>query len=299
MIAYDYHQPAELSETIQLLQQFGHDAHLMAGGTSLVLMMKQGLIEPGHVIGLSSITSLSGIHRLADGGLELGAITTHSEIERSPEVRDYGAVLADAFSQVATIRIRNQATVGGSLAHADPAQDPPPILLALDAQVLLTGPRDDRMVPIDRFFTSYFETAIEPGEVLTAVRLPPLSPDTRAVYLKFLPRTEDDYATVSVAAAIRLNAERVCEDVRLGLGSVGTVPVRATGVEAALRGEELTHQIIEDAAAMVRDEVDPLDDARGSAEYKREMARVWAARALRTCLDEDKAARNGQGGQPR
>ncbi len=297
MIGYDYHQPTEVPEAIELLQQFGEDAHLMAGGTSLVLLMKQGLIEPGHVIGLRGLTSLSGIRNLADGGLEIGALTTHSEVEQSLEVRSYCPALVEAFSRVATIRIRNQATVGGSLAHADPAQDPPPMLLALDAQIVAAGPRGERLLPIDGFFTGYFETALEQGEVLTAVRLPPLSQGTRGTYIKFLPRTEDDYATVSVAATLRLSSDGVCEDVRLGLGSVGTVPVRAIGVENALRGEELTPKRIEDAAAMVSDEVEPLGDARGSSEYKREMARVWTARALQQLLDKDRAARSRKGAQ--
>ncbi len=297
MVRYDYHQPTEVPEAIKLLQQFGEDAHLMAGGTSLVLLMKQGLIEPGHVIGLRGLTSLSGIRNLADGGLEIGALTTHSEVEQSLEVRSYCPALVEAFSRVATIRIRNQATVGGSLAHADPAQDPPPMLLALDAQVVIAGPQGERLLPIDGFFTGYFETALEQGEVLTAVRLPPLSQGTRGTYIKFLPRTEDDYATVSVAATLRLSSDGVCEDVRLGLGSVGTVPVRAIGVENALRGEELTPKRIEDAAAMVSDEVEPLDDARGAGEYKREMARVWTARALQQLIDEDRAARSRKGAQ--
>lgn len=285
MHAYDYHPATSVAEAIDLLGQYGDDAHLMAGGASLVLLMREGLLQPGHVVGLRGVAELRGIARLPDGGLEIRALTTHREVERSAGVRAYCPALAETFSRVATVRIRNQGTVGGNLAHADPAQDPPPMLMALDAYALISGPAGERVVPLDEFFVDYFETVLAPDEVLSAVRLPPLPVGTRAAYLKFLPRTEDDYATVSVAATLRPGRDGMCEDVRLCLGSAATAPVRARAVEDALRGERLTPALLQEAAALVRDEVDPLDDSRGSAPYKREMARVWTARALMGLLD--------------
>jgi carbon-monoxide dehydrogenase medium subunit len=292
---FDYHQATSAEEALALLGLYGDDAHLMAGGSSLVLMLQQGLIEPAHVIGLRGAADLAGIRRTGDGGLELRALATHREVECSPKARSYCPALAHAYSRVATVRIRNQATVGGGLAHADPAQDPPPMLLALDAEVALLSPDGERTVPLSSFFTGFFQTALRQGELLSSVRLPPLPPGTRATYLKFLPRTEDDYATVSVAAALRLNADGRCEWARVALGAAGPVPLRARALEAALEGEPLTRGLVRDAAALVREEVDPLDDARGSARYKREMARVWVTRALEELLHGEREGRSQRG----
>jgi len=286
MNSFDYHAPTSLEETYELLGRYGEDAHLMAGGTALVLLLQQGLVQPGHVVGLSKIAELRGIRRLDNEGLEIRALTTHRQAERSAEVQAYCPALADNFARVATIRIRNQGTVGGNLAHADPAQDPPPMLIVLGGQAVVASREGQRRVPLDEFFVDYFETALQPGEVLVSVELPPLPASTRVTYKKFLPRTQDDYATVSVAAALRVGADFACEEVRVALGAAATTPVRARNVETALRGQRLTPAAIEDAAALVRDEVDPLDDLRGSAAYKREMARVWTKRALQELLDQ-------------
>jgi carbon-monoxide dehydrogenase medium subunit len=270
---------------LDLLDTYGEDAHLMAGGTALVLLLQQGLLQPGHVVGLQKVAELQGIRRLDDGGLQIRAMATHRQAEKSLDVEAYCPTLAENFSHVATIRIRNQGTVGGNLAHADPAQDPPPMLIALNGQAVIASRQGERRVSLDEFFVDYFETALQPGEVLVSVDLPPLPAGTGVTYKKFLPRTQDDYATVAVAAALRVGADRTCEDVRVALGAAGTTPIHARGVENALRGQRLDPQSIKDAAALVRDEVDPLDDLRGSAAYKREMARVWTQRALQELLD--------------
>jgi carbon-monoxide dehydrogenase medium subunit len=285
MREFDYHTPSSLTEALDLLGRYGDDAHLMAGGTALMLLMEQGLVRPGHVVGLQGVAELRGIRRLPDGGLEIRATATHRQAETAAAVREYCSTLAENFSRVATIRIRNQATVGGNLAHADPAQDPPPMLLALDASVAIAGKGGERVVPLDGFFRDFFQTALAEGEVLTAVRLPPLPAGTRTTYVKFLPRTEDDYATVSVAAALALGADGRCQHLRVALGSAGPVPLRAHRVEAALQGQRLTPAAIDAAADLVREEVDPIDDIRGSARYKREMARVWTGRALKSLVD--------------
>jgi carbon-monoxide dehydrogenase medium subunit len=283
--SFDYHAPSSLQETFELLATYGEDAHLMAGGTALVLLLQQGLVQPGHVVGLRSVSELQGIRRLDDGGLQIRAMATHRQAEVSPDVQAYCGALASNFSRVATIRIRNQGTVGGNLAHADPAQDPPPMLIALGAEAVVSSRQGQRRIPLDEFFVDYFETAMQAGEVLESIDLPPLAAGTRVTYKKFLPRTQDDYATVSVAAALRLGRDSTCEDLRVALGAAGTTPIHARSVENALRGQRLDAQKIKDAAALVRDEVDPLDDLRGSAGYKREMARVWTQRAIQELLD--------------
>jgi aerobic carbon-monoxide dehydrogenase medium subunit len=283
--SFDYHAPSSLQETFELLNTYGEDAHLMAGGTALVLLLQQGLVQPGHVVGLRKVADLQGISRLPSGGLQIRAMASHREAETSRDVQAYCPALATNFSRVATIRIRNQGTVGGNLAHADPAQDPPPMLIALGGEAVVASRDGQRRIPLDDFFVDYFETAIQPGEVLLSIDLPPLPAGTRVTYKKFLPRTQDDYATVSVAAALRVGADNTCEDVRVALGAAATTPVHARKVEQALKGQRLDADKIKEAAALVRDEVDPLDDLRGSANYKREMARVWTQRALQELLD--------------
>jgi carbon-monoxide dehydrogenase medium subunit len=282
---FQLHQAESLDQTFALLRQYGaDDVHLLAGGTSLMLLMSLGLVEPNHVLSLGKIQELHGIQRTGDGGLEIRALATHRQAEKSADVRAYCPELATTFAHVATVRIRNQATVGGNLAHADPAQDPPPMLIALAAQIVLASQDGERSLPLEEFFLGYLTTALQPGEVVTAVRLPPLPPGTRAVYRKFLPRTQDDYATVSVGATMSLDADGRCADVRVALGGAAGVPLRARNVEDALRGEVPSESRIVDAAALVLDVVDPPDDARGSAGYKRQMARVWTERALRSLL---------------
>ena len=281
---FDYHEPTTLGEALDLLQRHAGEAHVMAGGTALVLLMAQGLARPGYVVGLRRIEALRGIRRGPDGGLELGALVTHAEAERSPEVAAYCPALRSAFAEVATVRIRNQATVGGSLAHADPAQDPPPVLLALEGAVLAASPRGRRRIPLSELFLGFFQTSLAPDEVITAVVLPPPADRASAAYLKFLPRTHDDYATVSVAVWLQRDLQGRCERARIALGAAGPVPLRARRAEGLLRGARLDAEAVAAAAAAVRDEVEPLDDARGSAAYKREMARVWTGRALRRAL---------------
>jgi aerobic carbon-monoxide dehydrogenase medium subunit len=281
---FDYHEPGSLSEALSLLKKHGGDAHLIAGGTNLVIMMRQGLVQPKHLIGMRRLRDLRGLSLTSEGGLEIGALTTHRDVERSAMAERFFPALCRTFGHVATVRIRNQATVGGNVVHADPAQDPPPMLLALGADVVVASDGKTRTVPMTEFFRDFFEVAIEEGEIVTAIRIPPQPTGTRGTYVKFLPQSKDDYATVAVAAVLNLGKDGTCQDVRIGLGALGPTPLRAPKTEKALRGQKLTDKLIADAAALVRDEVDPLDDIRGSAGYKREMARVWTERALKSLI---------------
>ena len=282
--AYELHMPATAREAIDLLARHGEDAHLMAGGTSLVLMMQQGLIRPTHVVSLHKVEELRGIRRAPDGSLEIGALTTHREIERSPLVRAHCAMLTEAFARIATVRIRGQATLGGNLAHADPAQDPPPALIAVGAMVLIQGQGSAREIPIEDLSVDIFTTSLAPGELIVGVRIPPLTAGTRAAYLKFLPRTEDDYATVSVAVAAVVAADGTVRHLRIALGAVGSTPIRARAAEAALLGLKADELRIKAAAVRAAEATDPIDDGRGSAGYKRSMARVFTERALRAVI---------------
>lgn len=281
MKTFDYSAAASIDEALAAIEEYGDELEFIAGGTSLVLMMQQGLVQPSKVIGLGQIKELRGIKRSANGGLEVGAMTTHRQLETSPEAFAYAAALPQSLGVIATIRVRNQATLGGNLVHADPAQDPPPVLIALDAlvDVVSTG-GGARAIPMEEFFTDFFETALGENELVRSVRIPPMPAGSRLAYKKFLPRTEDDYATVAVAVRLGVEPDGTCKDIRIGLGALAVTPLRARAVEQALLGQKLTEKAIKEAAALVRDEVDPLEDVRGSAKYKREMARVWTERTI-------------------
>ncbi|MGA3038950.1 MAG: xanthine dehydrogenase family protein subunit M [Vulcanimicrobiaceae bacterium] len=280
MAAFEYLEPATLEGAFDALERGGEEAHVLAGGTALVLLMRLGLVLPSFVVGMRRIEGLREIGISKEGGLEIGALVTHAEIEGSALVQRFFAPLAQTFGRVATVRIRNQATIGGNLVHADPASDPPPMLIAMDAEIVVARRGGVRTISAADFFRDLFEVALEPGEIVTAIRIPPPPRGMLGTYVKFLPASQDDFATVSVAATLRLDPNGGCEDVRLALGSVASTPLRARRAEEALRGKRITRETIDAAAAIVAEDVDPLDDARGSAGYKREMARVWTRRAL-------------------
>ena len=283
MIDFEYHSPTSLDEVFGLLDQYGEDARVMAGGTALVLQMKQRLAQPSHVVGLRRVGGLNTIESTPEG-VRIGALCNQRQIQNSPVIVGELPLLADTFRKVATPRIRNMATIGGGLVNGDPSQDPPPALIALGASAVMTSKKGDRVVPVEDLFIDYYETDVQPGEVLTSVLVPPAPTGSGSVYLKFLPRTADDYGTVSVAAVVSREPDGSCKDVRIVLGSVGVTPIRATQAEDALRGRPLTDENIRAAAALVKDVVDPLEDFRGSAEYKTEMAVVFARRAVEQAI---------------
>jgi aerobic carbon-monoxide dehydrogenase medium subunit len=284
MIPFEYRTPKNLKEVHTTLKEYGPDAKLIAGGTALVIMMKQRLVRPSCLISLRSVRGLNGIE-LKDGGLRIGGLATHREVESSSLVRRRLPVLAETFHHVATIRVRNMATVGGGLAHADPNQDPPPTLIALGATAKATSPNGSRTIPLDEFFTGYYETVLKPDEIVTELFVPKMAANTGAAYLKFLPRTADDYATVSAAAVLTLDkSKKTISDVRIALGSVGSTPIRATAAEAVLRGQPLKAEGFAEAGEKAKEAVDPISDFRGSAGYKREMAGVFVRRALEKAL---------------
>jgi carbon-monoxide dehydrogenase medium subunit len=280
MNPFDFRQPDTLEEVLTLLHDRGEDARVMAGGTALVIMLKQRLVMPDCLISLQKLQGLDQIN-VTNGEVQLGALTTHRAVERSPAIRTRLPSLAETYAHVATIRIRNVATVGGALAHADPNQDPPVMLMALDARVRLTSTAGSRQVPIGEFFTDYYETVRQPDELVTEIVVPVLQPHSGSVYLKFLPRTADDYATVGVAATVTIDpASGTCQDCRIAMGCVASTPVRVPEAEALVRGHRLTPELAREAGALAQQVTDPISDTRGSAEYKRAMAGVFVRRAL-------------------
>ena len=285
MIPFEYRTPKSLKEVHQELREFGADAKLIAGGTALVIMMKQRLVRPSSLISLRMVRGLDGIAE-KDGALRIGGLATHREVETSTLVRRRVPLLAETYRHVATIRVRNMATVGGGLAHADPNQDPPPTLMVLGATLKASSADGSRVIPLEEFFTDYYETVLKPDEIITEVSVPRLPANSGGAFVKFLPRTADDYATVSAAAVVTLDrARKIFTDVCIALGSVGTTPIRAREAEAVLRGQPVKREALREAAEKVRQAVDPVSDFRGSAAYKKEMAVVFVRRALEMALD--------------
>jgi carbon-monoxide dehydrogenase medium subunit len=280
MNGFDYRAPRTVDEVLALLKEHGEDGRVIAGGTALVTMMRQRLVRPACLVSLRDVAGLGGIEA-AKGEIRMGALTTHREVEVSPLVKERVPVLAETYRRVATVRIRHMATVGGSLAHADPNQDPPVALMALDAKVEVRRAGGRREVPVSAFFRDYYETALEPGEIITAVTVPPLPAASGAAYVKFLPRSAEDYATVAVAATVTLDRDgEHCREARIALGSVAPTPLRARAAEALLAGARLDERLLQAAGEAARGEVNPLTDHRGSAAYKREMTAVMVGRAL-------------------
>ena len=299
MIDFQLHCPNTLEEALGLLGTYGDDARVMAGGTALVIQMKQRLAQPEHVISLRGVAGFNLIEESTEEstgessngvkGLKIGAFCSQEQVATSSAVREKLPLVWQAYRQGATPRIRNIATVGGGLVHGDPSQDPPPTLIALGASVTLTSAGGQRVVPVEDFLIDYYETDVKPGEILTDVFIPAAPAGSGAAYLKFLPRTADDYATVAVAAVVTLEegpgGVNVCQDIRIALGAVGITAIHATQAEDMLRGQPLTEENIRAAAATVKDVVDPLDDYRGSANYKREMSEVFTRRAIQQALE--------------
>lgn len=285
MTPFEYRTPKSLREVHQELKQFGTEAKLIAGGTALIIMMKQSLVRPACLISLRGVRALDGITQ-KNGVLRIGSLVTHRELETSPLIRRRLPMLAETCHHVANLRVRSTATIGGGLAHADPNQDPPPALITLGASAKVASPSGSREIPLERFFTDYYETVLQPDEIITEVIVPSQAPNSAGAFLKFLPRTADDYATVSAAAVVTLDPEKkIFKDVRIALGSVGTTPIRAKEAEALLRGQPVKAEALREAGEKAKGEVDPISDLRGSAAYKKEMAAVFVRRALEKALE--------------
>ncbi len=283
---FEYLAPTSLDEACALLQEHEGDAKLLAGGTALVMWLRMGLLSPGYVIDMENVPGLDGITWDPSSGLRIGAGVKHRELELCPEVQEHYPLLRETFYKVAQPRIRLMATVGGNLSHGDPMTDPGASFMALDAEVTLRSSRGERTLPVEDFFVDYYETALEPDEILTSVHVPPPAGPAWS-HIKFTPRSEEDFATVGVAVTLTGEGHR-CDDVRIALNSVAPTIFRARAAEDALRGRELTAARIEEAAAAAADAADPIEDVRGSSDYKRELTAVFVRRAL-----EQAAAQSG------
>jgi carbon-monoxide dehydrogenase medium subunit len=269
---FDYAAPDSLDEAIRLLGEGGEDAKLLAGGHSLLPLMKLRLATPSLLIDLRKVPGLDGVER-QNGSWRIGALTPHATLERSPDL----GVLSRAAGTIADPQVRNRGTIGGSLAHGDPASDLPAVLMIAEGSVTLRGAGGERRVNASDLFQDYLETAVAPDEVLTEVQLPALD-GFGFGYQKFNRRSED-WAMVAVCAVVKAG-DGGAEDVRVGLTNMGSTPLRASAVEEALRGQPLNAESIAQAAEQAAEGTDPPADLNASAEYKQHLARVLCKRAL-------------------
>jgi carbon-monoxide dehydrogenase medium subunit len=283
---FAYHAPTTLSDAVSLLQKHGHDAKILAGGQSLIPAMRFRLAQPAALIDINRIEGLAYI-REENGYLAIGALTRESAIDHSDLVRSKYPMLADTARVIADPLVRNLATVGGNLAHADPANDHPATMLAYGAQVVAAGANGERVINIDDFFVDLFTSSLQPDEILREVRLPTPQPGSGGAYTK-LERKVGDYAVAAVAVQLTLEGDR-CTAARIGLTNVSSTPMRAQAAEQALIGKSLTGDVIETAAQAAGQECDPSSDLRGSIEYKRDLVRVLAERTVHRAIERARA----------
>ena len=276
--SFEYLRPKTIPEAIAMLQQHGDAAKILSGGQSLIPMMKLRLARPSILIDINRISGLSHVKE-EDGYLKIGGLTREAELEASPLVRSKYPILADTTHVIADPQVRNLATVGGNLAHGDPANDHPATMIALGARVVANGPKGERVIPIEKFFLSLFTTALEPDEILTEIRVPIPPARSAGAYLK-LERKVGDFATAAVAVQMTVDEQGACQRVGIGLTNVGATPVKAQKAEEFLRGKKLEDDAISQAAQLAADEAEPSADLRGPVEYKKGLVKELAKRAL-------------------
>ena len=281
--SFDYHSPQTLDEAVALLKQYGDEGKVLSGGQSLLPLLKLRLGFANHLIDIGRISGLEYVKE-EDGYLKIGGATRESTLERSDLIKSKYPILMDTTVVIADPLVRNRATVGGNLAHGDPANDHPATMLALGAEVVATGPQGERTIPIDEFFTGLFTTALGSDEILTEIRIPIPPPNSGGAYVK-LERKVGDFATSAAAAQLTLGKGGKIERAGIGLTSAGPTPIKARDAESYLQGKKPDEKSIAEAAQLASKATSPTADRRGSVEYKREMARVLTARALKRAVE--------------
>lgn len=280
MRSFEYLEPRSLAEACSLLAKYSEEAKILAGGTALLIMMKQRLLSPRYVINLKSVPDLTYIKE-GEKGLRIGALATHRMLESSPVVREKFPVLIEMVREVASPRIRNMGTVAGNLCHGEAASDPPALLLALGAGVTTVSSQGERAIPLADFFTDYYQTCLRPNEIVTEIQVPSVPPKTVASYLRFTFSSAMDKPAVSVAVVGSLKEEmNGFDNVKIVMGAVGPTPIRAQGAEEALVMGDVDGAAHEAARA-----ARPVSDVRGSEGYKREIVKVLLRRAVATALE--------------
>lgn len=277
--SFEYYDVSDLQQALELLGKYGEEAKILAGGQSLVPIMKLRLATPTVLIDIKRVSGLSYMRESSQGTLQIGALTTYSQIESSKLVKQKVPILAETVAGIGDSQVRNRGTIGGSLAHNDPAADLPPTILALDAEMVAIGPGGIRRIKTSDFFVDVFTTALRPGEILTEVELPNFTPNTGGAFIK-LAHVGGDFVIVGVAAIVRLDSNGNCDEVSIALGGVGSVSFRAKKSEEAIRGKKPSPSVIKEASELAKYGITPSSDIHASAEYKIDMATVLTRRAL-------------------
>jgi aerobic carbon-monoxide dehydrogenase medium subunit len=279
---FDYFAPQSLDEAVALLAEHGDEAKILAGGQSLIPAMRFRIAAPAILVDINGLPNMEYL-RAENGHLAIGALTRESALDDSPLVHERFPLLADAARVIADPLVRNRATVGGNIAHADPANDHPAVMLAYDAQIIAYGKGGRRTIAVDDFFLGLFETSLQPGEILAEIRLPTPGAGAGGCYLK-VERKVGDYAVSAVAVQLTMSGD-VCTAARIALTNVSAVPMRSLGAEQAIIGQQLTPAVLEAAGQAAAAECDPTADLRGTVEYKRDLTRVITKRAIRKAAE--------------
>lgn len=274
------HRPAELPELLALLAEHGDDAKIVAGGTAFTILWRAGLLSAGHLLSATGVAGLTGLSADADG-LTIGALTRLRDVERAQETLDVAPVLAAALRLVANVRVRNVATMGGNISEADYTSDPPCVLAALDASVTLTSANSSRELPFSMFLVDYFETALRPDELVTAVRIPRLPAGWSGTYLKLLSRSAEDRTCLGVAAFVTKDESGACGGLRIAVVGANPVPLRLPAADAQLLGSDLGPAAVAELAAQYVAAADPVSDVRGTSSYRRRVLGPLIERAVR------------------
>ena len=283
---FDYHAPSTVEDALEILNS-NQDAKILAGGHSLIPMMKTGLAAPGALIDLGKVEGLSYVNEQA-GGLAIGAMTTYQELSANDAVAANAAVLGEAAASVADPQVRNMGTIGGSLAHADPAGDLPAVAIALNAQLVARSGSGERIISADDFFVDLLTTTLEPEEILTEIRIPALGSNTGAAYAKMANKASH-YAVVGVAAVVSVDDSGNCTAARIGITGAGASASRATESESRLVGSSLDDAAVFSAAGHAADGIELNEDIHASAEYREHLTKVFALRAIRSAIERASA----------
>jgi carbon-monoxide dehydrogenase medium subunit len=283
MTPFELLEPRTLREAAGLLASAEPSVRPIAGGTAVMLMMKMGVLRPSRLVSLRAVEKYySAIEARADGGLTIGALATLTSVERSPVVRSRAPVITRALKALANVRVRNVATVGGNLAHADPHMDLPPLLIALGASVSVVGPTGERTLPLEALYAGYLETTLRHGELIAQLNIPALG-TRRAAYLKCTTRSADDWPALGVAVALDADGPAIRE-ARVVIGAATDTPARLANAEKSLRGARADDAVLRRAGDAAAAEAPVIGDPHGTAAYKRELVRVYVARAVRAAL---------------
>ncbi|NML32944.1 FAD binding domain-containing protein [Paraburkholderia antibiotica] len=278
MREFEYLEPTSVQEACRMLADYGDECRMLAGGTALMLAMRQRMLTPKYLVSLAGLRRLRGVSYDEHRGLVIGALTLHAEVARSALIREKFPMLSEMASHVANPQVRNQGTIGGNLCYADPATDPPSCLMALGAYVVLEGVDRQRELPIEEFLVDYYTTALAPDEMVTAIRVPPPT-FTAGRHVRYLRTAAEHRPLLNVACTIRQSGS-VCEEARIVIGASTPVPTRVHRCESFLAGQPLTAEVAAEAAHILASDIEPISDFRGSGEYRREMIRVIGRRTL-------------------